>query len=69
MTTPEREEVLATATISELSNALRKLDCGVIIWLPGDFPSEEDFDANVDTVVDLCIERGNEAIAHLCGEA
>ena len=52
--------------IYNLREQLEALGCGVIIWLPGDFPSQEAFEDNIDTVIDICIERGNEAISNLC---
>lgn len=65
---PKRKsrKLLANANMQELRDAIENLGGAVIIWLPDDFPSQEDFDMNVDSIIDICIERGNEAISMIC---
>lgn len=58
--------------IQHLMAQLEALGCKVIVWVPEDFPGaaperqQELFDENIKYVVDICIERGNEAISDLC---
>ena len=58
--------LLSEATEPQLRAALEALGYGVIIWSPEDFPSQEAFEEHVDTVIDICISRGNDAIGDLC---
>lgn len=60
--------------IQELRTRLEELGCGVIIWTADDFPGmteadrEDNFYDHIQTVIDVSIERGSEAIASLCGD-
>lgn len=66
----EADAKAAAAKPGDALHALREkiegLGYAVIIWSPGDFPSQEAFDENIKYVIDACVERGNGAIADLC---
>jgi hypothetical protein len=61
-----------TDRASQLRKELEALGYGVILWCPDDFPGDtpeqkqENFDEHIETVIDLSIERGSEAISSLC---
>ena len=48
--------------IEKLRSRLEELDCGVVIFSIEDFASEEDFEANINTVLDVSRDRGFVAI-------
>lgn len=58
--------LLENADTQQLKDALEAKGLAVILWAPEDFPSQAAFELHVDTVIDICISRGNDAIGDLC---
>lgn len=54
------------ATDQQLKDALKSRGYGLVLWSPGDFPSQSEFDGNIKYVIDACVEAGNQAISELC---